>query len=62
MNDNWWTMQRMIEEREREIRLGVAQARPWLRGRTKAAGRERGGMRRVIGRALLAWGSALLEE
>jgi len=62
MNDNWWTMKRMIEEREREIRAGVEQARPWLKERSRTAGGEKGGMRRVIGRALLAWGSALLAD
>ena len=61
MNDNWWTMKRMIEEREREIRMEVERARPWLRERSGGAGREKGRMRRVLGRALLAWGSALLE-
>lgn len=59
MNDNWWTMQRMIEEREREIRMGVEQARPWLRERRGAA-RGKGRLRQVIGRALLAWGNALV--
>jgi hypothetical protein len=54
-------MQKMIEEREREIRMRVERAGPWLSERRRPVGDGKSGMRRAIGRALLAWGSALLE-
>lgn len=64
MNDNWWTMKKMIEGREREMRLRMEQIRPWLIQREAGVGSGRGGngrkIRYAIGRALLAWGSALI--
>lgn len=57
MNDNWWAMQKMIEAREREIRTRIEQVKPWLSRRDGATG-NKGGLRQIIGRALLSWGSA----
>jgi hypothetical protein len=53
----------MIEGRERELRMRIEQIKPWLNQR-KAGGSGEGlrRMRKVIGRALLAWGSALIAE
>jgi hypothetical protein len=60
MNDNWWTMQRMIETRERELRLRMETIKPWIRQRTEGGkGGKARPVRYAIGRTLLAWGSAL---
>jgi hypothetical protein len=30
MNDNWWTMKKMIEAREHDLRVRMEQVKPWL--------------------------------
>jgi hypothetical protein len=43
MNDNWWTMKMMIEEKEREIRARIERVRPWLKlGEGQPGGRRAG--------------------
>jgi hypothetical protein len=39
MNDNWWTMQKLIEGRERELRVRMEQIKPWIRERAGGPGR-----------------------
>ncbi len=59
MFENWWTIQQMVEAREREIGAQVRRLQPWARPREA---RERGRVRKALGSLLVSWGTTLARQ